>query len=276
MSIIRVKKTRNYTVMSNYHLRDINISLKAKGLISQMLSLPDDWDYSIKGLSKINKESESSIKSALSELKKGGYLTVHKLTPAETDNGRYQYEYDLFEVPPKTRDKKQGVEFQPLEFQPLEFLPIEFLPLENEPQINKEKQNTEKQNKEEKITECMYSTQDSSSFRNSVIKFFSDNNLNGDAEKFIDYYTEIYLMQSSVNWEHLACKWSDNEFVDLPPVWYEEDKRKTLIQILNETGYEKLVSEIIEESEKSGCYQIRAKTLNKLNSAINELQRRTI
>ena len=72
MSIIRVHKSKNFTVMSNYHLRDKNLSLKAKGLLSVMLSLPEDWDYSISGLCSILKENKTAIKSALRELQDNG------------------------------------------------------------------------------------------------------------------------------------------------------------------------------------------------------------
>ena len=72
--VFKIEKNKNYTVMSNYHLRDKNLSLKAKGLLSFMLSLPEDWDYSINGLVSICKEEETAIKSALKELKINKYL----------------------------------------------------------------------------------------------------------------------------------------------------------------------------------------------------------
>lgn len=106
MSVFRVNKTNNYVVMSNCHLKEKEMSLKAKGLLSQMLSLSNDWDYSIAGLVAINKEEETSIKSALNELKKFGYLKVIKLMPNETKNGRIEYIYDIYEQP----YEKQGVE----------------------------------------------------------------------------------------------------------------------------------------------------------------------
>ena len=61
MAVVRVVKTSNYTVMSNYHLRDMNLSLRTKGLLSQMLSLPPEWDYSVMGLTKINREGKDAI-----------------------------------------------------------------------------------------------------------------------------------------------------------------------------------------------------------------------
>lgn len=124
MSIIRIEKTKDYTVMSNYHLREKDMSLKAKGLMSLMLSLPDKWDYSIAGLVAICKENETSIKTALDELKEFGYLEVIKKKPNETESGRFEYEYVLHEQ--KQDIEKQGVEN----------LGLEILGLENQRQLN--------------------------------------------------------------------------------------------------------------------------------------------
>jgi len=74
MSVFRVERTENYTVMSNYHLRDLNLSLKAKGLLSMMLSLPENWDYTLSGLSCICKEGKDSIRAGILELEKAGYI----------------------------------------------------------------------------------------------------------------------------------------------------------------------------------------------------------
>lgn len=99
MAVIRVNKTADYTIMGNSHLREKEMSLKAKGLMSLMLSLPNDWDYSVAGLVSICKESDSSIKSALDELKKHGYLVITKKMPNQTDSGKIEYEYNIFEYP---------------------------------------------------------------------------------------------------------------------------------------------------------------------------------
>ena len=74
MSVFRVEKARGYTVMSNHHLRNHALSHKAKGLLSQMLSLPDDWDYTLQGLAQINKESIDAIREAVRELERAGYI----------------------------------------------------------------------------------------------------------------------------------------------------------------------------------------------------------
>lgn len=113
MSVIRVQKNRNYTVMSNVHLRDKRLSLKAKGLMSMLLSFPDDWVYTINGLVSVCKENVTAVKSALNELKEYGYLRVTKLNPNETESGRFEYIYDVFEEPQtevKQDEEKQGIE----------------------------------------------------------------------------------------------------------------------------------------------------------------------
>ena len=96
MSVFRIEKTNNYTVMSNYHLKDINLSYRAKGLLSFMLSLPDDWDYSVKGLVKVSKESIKAIRSTLKELEDMRYLIRTRI---QLDNGRFDYEYAIYETP---------------------------------------------------------------------------------------------------------------------------------------------------------------------------------
>lgn len=143
MAIFRVNKNKNYTVMSNYHLKDTNMSFKAKGLLSMMLSLPDDWDYSITGLSKISKENEKAIKIILNELKELGYLRIVKMMPNETKSGRIEYIYDIYEmsVCKKQEYQKQGVEFQEVEKQEVEKQQVE-----KGGQINTNIQNTKNQN----------------------------------------------------------------------------------------------------------------------------------
>ena len=86
MTVFRIEKTKDLTVMSNHHLRNKTLSLKAKGLLSLMLSLPEDWDYTTKGLAQIGKEGVDSISTALKELEKHGYLTRHRI---RYKNGRY-------------------------------------------------------------------------------------------------------------------------------------------------------------------------------------------
>lgn len=148
MAVFRINKNKDYTVMSNYHLRDANMSFKAKGMLSMMLSLPDDWDYSIKGIASISKENEKAIKIILNELKELGYLRITKLKPNETKSGRIEYIYDIYEMSEykKQEYQKQGVEFQEVEKQEVEKQEVEKVGQINTNIQNTKKQNTKKQN----------------------------------------------------------------------------------------------------------------------------------
>lgn len=140
-----MNKTKNYTVMSNEHLKDKRLSLKAKGLLSVMLSLPDTWDYSISGLVAICKESETAVKSTLNELKSCGYLVVTKKMPNETESGRIEYVYDIFE---KAQTGKQAVEKQGVEN-----LGVENLEVENVRQLNTKESSIDESNTDNKKKE---------------------------------------------------------------------------------------------------------------------------
>lgn len=142
MSIFRVNKDKDYVTMKKYHLKEKNMSLKAKGLLSEMLSLPDEWDYSINGLVAINKESEKAIESALLELKEFGYLKVTKLMPNVTTSGRIEYIYDIYEEP----IKKQGGTFLGVEIQGVEIQGVE-----KEGQLNNKQLNTKELNNNNNI-----------------------------------------------------------------------------------------------------------------------------
>ena len=96
MSVFKIEKNKNYTVMSNYHLRDRDLSYKAKGLLSFMLSLPEDWDYSLAGLCSISKESRDSIRSILKELQEHHYVEIEKV---RGDKGYFEYNYLIYEKP---------------------------------------------------------------------------------------------------------------------------------------------------------------------------------
>ena len=97
MSVFRISKTKNFTVMSNYHFKEKGMSLKAKGLLSLMLSLPDDWDYSVSGLVTLSKDGKDSVMTALAELEKFGYLTREQLV---NEKGQFNgVQYNIFEEP---------------------------------------------------------------------------------------------------------------------------------------------------------------------------------
>ena len=103
MAVYRVQRTRDYTVMSNYHLKDKGLTLKSKGLLSMILSLPEEWNYTTRGLASICKEGVDAIGSALKELETAGYIVRRQLRGA---NGRItDTEYIIYEQPqPKKLD----------------------------------------------------------------------------------------------------------------------------------------------------------------------------
>ena len=144
--IFRVNKTRDYVVMSNRHFREKQMSLKAKGLLSEMLSLPDDWDYSIAGLAAINKESVTSIKTALAELQEFGYLKIEKIYPDKSSSGRIEYVYNVFEFPQNKVIDNQAAENQEIEKQG-----VENQPLENQREYNIKNQNINNKNINNKL-----------------------------------------------------------------------------------------------------------------------------
>lgn len=167
--------------MSNYHFKEKEMSLKAKGLLSEMLSLPDNWDYSIAGLVAINKENETSIKSTLEELKKFGYVKVKKLLPNETKTGRIEYVYDIYE-------KKQEGEKQGVENLGVEFLGVEKLEVENQGQYNINNKIINNKNINKYINMGIYKriklTQDQ---YNKLVEEFGNNYINQIIEKLDEY-----------------------------------------------------------------------------------------
>ena len=192
MSVVRVNKSREYTVMSNYHLRDLRLSLKAKGLLSQILSLPDNWNYTVAGLVEINKENETAINSTLNELKQCGYLVVTKLMPNQTKTGRIEYVYDIYEK--SLNDTLEKGKEQEGEKQDLEILGVEVQGIENRVQLNTNIQNTELQNTENKNSQRKNVKKESSKTFTvptveEVAEYCNERNNNIDAEAFIDYYT---------------------------------------------------------------------------------------
>lgn len=131
MAVFRVHKTKNYTLMSNHHLRDKDLSLKAKGLLSVMFSLPDSWNYSIPGLCAILKENETAVKSTIKELKATGYLIVDKKKPCkEEGRSKFEYIYNIYETPHEVSDNSNN---QEAFFQGIETLALEVPEVEHHP-----------------------------------------------------------------------------------------------------------------------------------------------
>ena len=128
MAVFRVERNTGYTVMSNHHLRNKELTLKAKGLLSQMLSLPEDWDYTLAGLSHINREKIDAIREAVKELEKAGYIVRSR---ERDEKGRLRgADYVIYEQPQPKEPEAATSSEQP----PTSDLPT----LENPTQLNKD------------------------------------------------------------------------------------------------------------------------------------------
>ena len=132
MPVFRVEKTSSYTVMSNHHLRNPDLTLKAKGLLSLMLSLPENWDYTLKGLSCICRENVDAIRTAVWELEKAGYITRRQ---GRDEKGKMTaIEYTIYEFPQPPKPKKPVLE-NPISDNPTTEIPVS----ENPTQLNKDR-----------------------------------------------------------------------------------------------------------------------------------------
>ena len=155
MSVFRVEKNKGYTVMSNHHLRNHTLSLKAKGLLSQMLSLPDDWDYTLQGLAQINKESIDAIREAVREMERAGYI---KRSRERDERGCLRGTvYTIYEQPHAEPTPEEPTQEKPALDNPTLEKPMLGLPtLENPTQLNTESTKKRKrQSKDLSITDSI-------------------------------------------------------------------------------------------------------------------------
>lgn len=203
MSVVRVIKNKDYTAMANYHLKEKEMSLKAIGLLSIMLSLPENWDYSVSGLSAIRKESYDTIRTILKELEDYGYLNR---TQIKNEKGKFvDVEYTIYE--------------KPLPKNPITEKPITENPLtENYAQLNTNKVNTNiskyLNNKKENIKE---------KFKKPTLEeveaYCKERNNTIDAKRFFDYY-ETDNWKDVKNWKKKLITWEMHQ-----PKTKEEKKR---------------------------------------------------
>ena len=151
MAVFRVERNKGYTVMSNHHLRNKELTLKAKGLLSQMLSLPEDWDYTLAGLSRINREKIDAIREAVRELEKAGYIQRSR---ERDEKGRLRgADYIIYEKPPNL--DLPTLENPTLDNPTLEKPTQEKPTLENPTQLNKDIPKTDLPKKEKSNTDLL-------------------------------------------------------------------------------------------------------------------------
>ena len=131
MAVFRVEKTKNYTVMANHHLKDRRLSLRSKGLLSVMLSLPEEWDYTLKGLAVISREGVDAIGEAVKELERAGYIIRSR---QRDDHGRLRgMEYVIYEQPQPSDANPPGRE-KPVQVKPTQEKPAQATPAQEEPE----------------------------------------------------------------------------------------------------------------------------------------------
>ena len=151
MAVFRVERNTGYTVMSNHHLRNKELTLKAKGLLSQILSLPEDWDYTLAGLAYINRESIDAIRSAIRELEAAGYIVRSR---ERDEKGRLRgAEYVIYEQPVSAPPMQEA----PTPGDPISEKPTSEKPtLDNTMQLNKDISKTDLPKKEKRNTDSQF------------------------------------------------------------------------------------------------------------------------
>ena len=207
MAVCRVEKNKNYTTMSNYHLRDPCLSNKARGLLSTMLSLPETWDYTTRGLAKICKDGVDGITAQLKELEQYGYLVRHRIRDS---NGRIvDMEYVIYERPHTASPDTE----MPYMVKPDMGLPR----LETPAQINIDKRIIDESNTDLSITHSI----PSDAARPSVLAALEAKRKETEYRD-MDVYREI--IKENIGYEYLLS--------DLP---YDHDRLEEILELLVET-----------------------------------------
>ena len=216
MAVFRVERNKGYTVMSNHHLRNKDLSLKAKGLLSQMLSLPENWDYTLKGLSLINRESIDAIRTAVWELEKAGYITRQ-----QNRDGKGKMAdmiYTIYEQPqprPEQPDKAApGLENPVLE-NPTSDNPTPGKPTLGKPtQLNKDISSKEKSITDVSITDPIPILSRPSPLEDEVAQPPERKGTEAKSQSAIEIYRQIIM--DNIEYEHLCqhVKGIDRETLD--------------------------------------------------------------
>ena len=210
-----VEQIKGYTITPNFHQRDKTITLKAKGLLSQMFSLPDDWDYTLKGLAYINLEGIDSIRSAIRELEKAGYIIR---TRVRDEQGRLRgTSYKVFATPHLPESGSPTLENPTLD-NPTQVKPIQAEPTQEKPtQLNKDKTNTQKT-----ITDSLtIDSIPSDSSRPSVLEALEAKRKE-EMVRDMNVYREI--IKENISYDYLL--------EDLP---YDHDRLEEMLELIVET-----------------------------------------
>ncbi|WP_330695128.1 DUF6017 domain-containing protein [Anaerotignum sp.] len=227
MAVFRVERNKGYTVMSNHHLRNKELTLKAKGLLSQMLSLPEDWDYTLAGLSLINREKIDAIREAVRELERAGYINRSR---ERDEKGRLQgADYVIYEQPQPPNLDLPTLE-NPILDNPTQEKPmLENPTLENPMQLNKEIQRTDLPKKDLSITDLsithsipIHSLNPLPLDEDAAATPPERNRKEASTQSAVEIYREI--IKDNIEYEHLAA---DNTI--------DRDRLDEIVEIMLET-----------------------------------------
>ena len=206
-SVVRVHKNTDFTIMSNHHLRNQKLTLKAVGLMSKILGLPDGWNYSVAGLVKICREGETAVRAALHELIDEQYVYVEKLPPNYTKSGRFEYVYHIYEIPyenmpdglecpelflKKQSETNQNADSPDTEKQDAENLHLEIQSIENQGQLNTYLSSTKEYAEAVTMTEEEYQKltgQHTTAFVEKCIEVLNNYKLSSGKRYKSDYHT---------------------------------------------------------------------------------------
>lgn len=222
MAVFRVNKTKDFTVMSNSHFKDRAMSWRAKGLLSVMLSLPDEWDYSVRGLVSLSKDGKDSTTKALLELEELGYV---KRTRATDSGGRFAgYDYDIYEVPQTEKPLTE----KPLTGTPSTEKPKTEKPLtENPPQLNTNTLTTNQSNTDGLSTDVVKAAPDYDNLDDMLVPFkglmLSENQMGDLLDKMgLDAFDEyVFRLQAFLEDNPRAVVKSHYATI---LKWYNEDR----------------------------------------------------
>lgn len=264
MAVFRVGKNNNYTTMCNHHLKDKNLTLKAKGLLSMMLSLPDSWKYSINGLCAICKENETSIKSTLKELEENSYLTRKK---TKNNLGHFEWLYTIYEVPVQNEQKTDSkiVELPQVGFPPMDNPPIDNHPIYKDTNLSNTKElNTNLKNDKEftqkNSQEPMINRKE---FANANVRYFLDYfNSRSDMQNKFTMIKKSYIDFLSTMIEVHSLSVTEMQIiVDYYIDKYKARKNKSIYLLLTEKVFNVILTKLNiiapeEAFDETGNYNI--------------------
>ena len=198
MAVFRIEKTRDYTVMANHHLRNTKLSLKAKGLLSLMLSLPEDWDYTTKGLAKICKDGVDSICSTVNELEEHGYVIRERIRNAKGQLTDIQY--TILEQP-KPPQPGQG---KPKQENPVLDSPVLGTPKQEEPEQGNPAQLNTKKSSNQGLNTDLSNTEVSNPIQSNPYEdeLQAADGMGTDTRSSREIYREIIL--ENIEYRHLV------------------------------------------------------------------------